>query len=157
MSDCFRAQLTQQGKNSVGFAMTSQDTHRPGEINVLRHPCNIYQVNWFEKRLGLLDIRGVQLESGNATLVTQPCLFNIFPIEVYPNDPAVLAPTIRSKPFPPGQPIMATLPGEYAPRRMPSSSAISCDRPTAGSAICASQSATGMSSQGLRIEECFPL
>lgn len=81
-------QLIQHRKDAVGFAMMPQDTHRPGDIYILQHEGDVYQIDRGEKRFGSLDIRHVQLEPGKASLVARPRLLDVSRVEVHPNDPA---------------------------------------------------------------------
>src|SRR5690348_14164442 len=87
MGHCFMGQLREHGKYAVAVAMGTQNAHRPVEVGVLEHQGGVYQIDRLEERSARLDVRDVQLESGNATCVALPRPLDVLRVDVYPDEP----------------------------------------------------------------------
>jgi hypothetical protein len=78
-------QLRHDGKNAIPVAVVPEDTHRLSQIDILKHQGGIDEIDGVKDRRGRLDIRIIQLESGNAPSVASSRLFDVFRIDVDPN------------------------------------------------------------------------
>src|SRR6516225_6317335 len=133
----------------VSYASSGE--HDGHYVDVFKYQRCEKQIHRCEFRQCTLDVGNIKLEPGDSRAETTADRFYIGRVNIDSNNPLDPVPTNRSKPLPPAHPSRAIDFGECCRTANSSSSASISACLTAGSAMCPSYSAKGMSSHGFLI------